>query len=394
MKKTFLILCVLIFGILSQKVFAESSITANIDTHGKHVTVEGTIPGASGVQAVGVLIKKAETVAYINEKTVQNTEQFSFDFDMSESLPPGVYDVVIGTSADAGTYYGKLYYKLSKDKFLSADLDISMSLYTPTLSGTISCTNGKTINLSILNITDGTTVSNETITSQTGIFNLNYTLPSLVSNKEYSILISCFEEDNTLIELNCVIDSSILTTAFTTNISLGNNIQLATSVQSDTLSMLTGETTLVENKTVSFEIPNLVPNASVDISVEGYELMPDTYSDTRTFAVTQNKHLPYFIKANDILGFDNKIIVVEYPHDILHLVDACLFTSAKETAPADLKDLGIKILSVEEGCIQFELSDDFLKKYPLRMVVSGIHFIGIENGEAEIKCAVKDKEEN
>lgn len=117
------------------------------------------------------------------------------------------------------------------------------------------------------------------------------------------------------------------------------------------------------------------------------------YMSTESVNVSANSPLPYFIQAQSVEYISEKTIIVEYPSDVLKLTDACLFTSTKETCPANLENLGINIKSIEDGRIEYEVTSDFFEKYPAKAAVSAVLFDGLTDGTAEITCMVINRQE-
>ena len=82
--------------------------------------------------------------------------------------------------------------------FVDADINININGYTPTVSGTIACTESKIASVSVINTTNNSTIYNETITSEDGVHNVSFTLPSLFNPKEYEVNVTCTDGNKTL----------------------------------------------------------------------------------------------------------------------------------------------------------------------------------------------------
>lgn len=155
--------------------------------------------------------------------------------------------------------------------FMDADVDVVISGYVPKLTGTVSCVEGRTINLSMVNKTDGTTIASDTVTSDDGVFNLNYTLPSLLRAKEYEITVTCLHDQMQLANMAVNIDSSVLALDITGSVSTAKNVSFDTTLKSTNMDLIDQENTFTGSTEVSKTIPNLVAAASVHMTAKGYE---------------------------------------------------------------------------------------------------------------------------
>ncbi len=158
-----------------------------------------------------------------------------------------------------------------RTKFIDADINISLSGYVPSITGTISCTEGKTITINITNVTNNTVVANDTITAGQGDFNLSYTLPSLLNPKEYSVTINCSENDMSLANISVSIDSQLVLVSIDGILTTASNVELELDAASTNTNLIDISETYTGNREVSVNIPNLVPSAAFHLSAQGYE---------------------------------------------------------------------------------------------------------------------------
>ena len=119
----------------------------------------------------------------------------------------------------------------------------------------------------------------------------------------------------------------------------------------------------------------------------------DTYIFTESIAVLENSVIPYFVTMQSVENMIGKTIIIEYPQNVLELLDACLFTSAKETDSVNLINMGIDIKSISDGRIEFELTNEFVKRFPLRVTVASVLFKGLTDGMADITTTVINSQE-
>lgn len=398
MKTKLVILFTLLLILISKVCYAQDLMAVDIVCDGRNVSVSGNLPNISQSEIVTIMVGDLDNIIYINQEYTTESGAFTFTFTVSENLRPGVYNIAIGTNADIPTYYGKVYYRVTQNEFLSADLDVTLSAYVPTLSGTVSCTEGKIASFTVLNLSDNNVICSEEITSDTGIFDLSYTLPSLISGKEYRVVISCKENDITIAEISANIDTSIFAVHMDAAVVVEDNIEIDTHIRTINSNLLNTNNTIKENKTFSANFPNLLPNTAFKIIANGRELVPiqENISDSDNYLykaikavdISENDDVPYFIQVRSVGDLENKIIVVEYPQDKLSLADACVFTSKKETNATNIEYLGINIKSVTDGKVEFAISDNFINNHTNRIVISGLLFEAISDGAADISCKI------
>ena len=167
----------------------------------------------------------------------------------------------------------------AKNEIVNADIYVSLSAYVPTISGAISCADGKVVTLNINNITNNTVIANQTITGEAGNQNISYTLPSLVSSKKYEVIISCTENGNSLAYMSVILDSSILAVNITGTATTANNVDVNASLQTTNTGLVDKNISFTGNKELSTTIPNLLPSASFHLTAVGYETITIPDSD-------------------------------------------------------------------------------------------------------------------
>lgn len=196
----------------------------------------------------------------------------------------------------------------SRTKFMDANVTINISLYTPTVTGTITCESGRTLNVIVRNTTDGTTLFNESITSSDGTFKVNLTLPNLLRKKRIEVsMIGYNSNGRELVNLNAYVAST------TTNLAIGGNVSTATNVVVDAeaktngfdlvdkAGSFSGSTTLQE-----YSIPNLVAIASATLKATGYETVATTSAnDTPYFECDINTHNGDFMRKYTGSSYDS-----------------------------------------------------------------------------------------
>lgn len=216
----------------------------------------------------------------------------------------GAYDFLSAKYMSIGKMTG-----WSRTKFMDANVDINITLYTPKVTGTIVCESGRTLTVVVRNATDSTVLYNETVTSADGTFNVNLTLPSLLRKKRIEVsMIGYNSNGRELVNLNAYVVST------TTSLTIGGTVNTATNVVVDAEAKtngfdlvdksgsFSGSTTLQETS-----IPNLVAVASANLKATGYETVAVTSSatDTPYFECDINTHNGDFMRKYTGSSYDS-----------------------------------------------------------------------------------------
>ncbi len=397
MKTKLIILTSLLLILISKVSYAQDSMSLEIVCDGRNLSVSGKLPDTSQSETVTLMLGNWDDLIYVDQQNTSDNGDFAFAYTMPENRSPGAYDIAVGSSIDIPTYYGKLYYGVTQNDIFTVDLNITLKAYVPTISGTISCSEGKTLEFTVLNITDNNVFSKEEITSEDGTFNLSYTLPSFISGKEYRVLISCKENAATVAEISANIDTSIFFVTVDGEVEVEDNVEIDTHIRTVNTNLINTRTTIKDNKNVSATFPNLLPNTVFKVIANGREVVPiqeELYQTTKSIDISKNDIVPYFVQLKSVENLADKIIVVEYPHDKLNLTDACVFTSVKETHPVYIELLGLNIKSVTDGRVEFVVSDNFIAARDIKIIISGMMFEATKSGAAEITCSISNIEED
>ena len=380
MKNIIKLVLLIVFSCFSVAYAETSEITSAASVTEQTVTISGQISNISASHQVILLVGSTENIIYINQKATQANGAFEFVFSLPDNLPDGSYEYKIGSSADTAVHSGIIEYTsivTEQRKFIEADIDITISGYKPVISGTLYCTEGKTIELNIKNISDNTVLSNETITSEDGVFNISHTLPSLLSTKEYEVSIVCSENNTELANLSAVIDSSILLVDILGTARTADNVSINAQLQSVNTGLSDKNATFTGNESLSVTIPNLVSNASFHLFAEGYETVvvepsepevpvdpepeepvvpePEITEYVHTVNGTANDIFKIIASANNVVSFDDKVYTVEYNDSQIELVS--LFGNEHEDVVAIGKKDNVNILSHQSGVITFKMED-------------------------------------
>ncbi len=207
-----------------------------------------------------------------------------------------------------------------RTKFIDADINISLSGYIPRITGTISCTEGKITTINITNVTNNTVIANDTITAEQGVFNMSYTLPSLLNPKTYAVTINCSENGVNLANISVNIDSKLILVSVDGMLTTASNVELEIDAESTNTDLINKSDTYTGNKELSVTIPNLVASATFHLSAEGYEVTslyptvptvtPPTTSGTPTVSANIANSGRYFTLAGCISSGAGKQITL------------------------------------------------------------------------------------
>lgn len=196
---------------------------------------------------------------------------------------------------DTLTYSGKTdlyerrYFRTSgwltqRVAYADVDLGVKITLYSPKITGTISCEEGKTLTVKVLNTTDNTTIENRTITHADGKVNLSYSLPSLLRSKAYSVEIICVDDSDKTQLLNASVKISTgLTVSGKGTIFTSNNSDVDIHVSTVGTDLIDKQSVIKGAGALGLEIPNILISASAQISATGYENIQVESSDDSTY---------------------------------------------------------------------------------------------------------------
>ena len=195
-------------------VCAQTNIECSYTIEGNTINVTGKVNDINRSCQVTIFVGTVDNIIYLNQKTSESDGSFAFEFALPADLPYGEYDLGIGTNVSQTAYKGTINYVYVPQKidrtFINADMTISINSYVPTISGTLSCIEGKTVSFTIVNITNNTVIAEDVITSADGSYSLSHTLPSLLYNKEYSIQLNCTENGTSNLNFDLNIDSAVI----------------------------------------------------------------------------------------------------------------------------------------------------------------------------------------
>ncbi len=386
MKKFFSI--VLVFSLIYMfivPVQAQADIECSYTTDGYRVNITGRVLNVNTPHMVTLMVGEVGNFVYIDQTTSTSSGEFEFNFSVPETLPEGDYPFKINHQNSNTPYTDVLNYtyieRTITREFVNSDISVNVNGYIPTIQGTLSCIEGKSATISIINTTNNTVIAENTITADDGVYNLNYTLPSLLLGKKYSVTISCLEGNSTLVYVNVAINSAVILVTVSGEIQVADNVRLDAQLQSANIQTLNKSASITANRAISATIPNLVAYMSCDVALQGYETIdnpelnptPDENESVQivsAYNATGEINSMFYLVVNikDIPYLSSHIFTLEYEPAKIELCDACAFTQEIETTLGVIQGTNIEVLLAESGKITFKINEEL----PSNKVSSGV----------------------
>ncbi|MBE7045441.1 MAG: hypothetical protein E7397_07905 [Ruminococcaceae bacterium] len=334
----------------------EITVTSEMTTEG--IRVSGQISEVNTQKQATILVGDPENILYINQLPTDTSGNFCFDFLMPEHIQPGQYPYKIGSDTGAETFSGTLTYTALPtqvvNEFINAQIEARIENYTPSIVGTLSCDEGKTVTIEIQNTTDGTTLANDTITAADGEYQMNYQLPNLIVPKTYTITLICTNAEQTLTTMSLTIDSSTLLVSFSGTVTTANNVTINAQAESTDVTF-NKSTSITGTKTISATIPNLVPNISFYLNAQGAETIlqtPPELSGNITIEKDSDDIFRITARANQLKNPENRIYTLTYDDTQIEVVN--LFGAFPGTNLQTGQKGNVRILQHEPGTIIFK----------------------------------------
>lgn len=308
-------------------VSAASSIECTPTVNGRTVNITGRVTGVSEGKYVALLVgntDKIENIMYLNQTETGENGEFCFDFSMPTKADGGMYEFKVGSNApECPTYTSVLEY-VAQRKFLTADIYVDIKNYTPTISGTLSCSEGKSININITDVTGQTVIADDIISFDNGLYNLSYTLPSLLSARDYTLTILCKEGNETLASMSVTINSSILLVSITGDVTTADDVMIDASVNGGEI--ISKSTNFTGSDSVSATLPNIAANTTIHMSANGFREVkafeePEIQATTYIVNGTSKEKFVVPVSVHNFPVFESKTFKLSYNSDELSIVN-------------------------------------------------------------------------
>ena len=354
-----LIMFCLLFDVSAYAVPPE--IICDTSVNGNKITLTGQIKNSEGSNQVTLLVGEEKNIIYLNQFESMPNGEFNFTFPLASKVSYGNYRYWVGSDTDAPVYNGILYYIPTAQevvkKIFDTDLTVSISGYTPKVTGTILCLEDKSITFEVKNKSDDTVIFSDIITPEDGEHNLSFTFPSLLSPKEYELTLSCRDDGEVITYFSAILDSSILAVNAEATVSTTDDVTIDAQMKTVNTGLLDKETTFTGNKTVSAKIPNLAGSASFNLKAQGYKKeyeipeMIDAPSVIRTFSGKTNDEVYISIGSTAVAALEGKTFKLEYNPDQLQLIS--ILDSNYSSSGESKKNEDIEIISRKNGEVVF-----------------------------------------
>lgn len=405
-------------GVLAYR--KDCHIVCDTAINGLNVNISGCILNGLSTNSVSLLVGDRKNVIYREQTTTTEDGNFDFNFELPAILPSGTYNFTIDTDAGIEPYHGVLIYESTTEviesQFFDGNIIVSVSGYVPTILGNVSCIDGKEINFDVINSSDNTVIAQDTVTSEDGIYNLNYVLPSLITGKDYAVTINCKNETKSLFRVDVEINSSIILVSVNGDIQVADNVKLETNVQTTNSDLINKSATITSNESISTTIPNLVANMSCYVTLRGYESVivdnnpepgpePDPEPDPEplpdadeTFQTIETEYPVeggvgsldrVMVNISNVPMLHEKVFTINYDSTCLELIDVCSFTNTKELSTGSIVGTHIEILSVEDGQVRFKINKTFSDKVVTSGVINMMTFKKLNAEEVVITSKVE-----
>lgn len=387
--KKILLLSIITILMSFNTVFAENCyIICDTEVNGTEVTVNGQIQNATGSNQVALMVGEPENIKYIDQATTSANGEFLFDFKLWENVPKDGYNFKIGSDSGADVYIGKLYDMSNltavNNKFVAADLNITINSYVPEIWGEIYCLDDTETTLKITNKTDNAIIAEETFISEGNVYYPSYTLPSLLSRKEYEItVISKDANNNILADMSVILDAKILSVDVTGEASTASDVVIDAQLKSTNTGLIDKETSFTGNKVVDVTVPNIMSNASFEFFVDGYKTVyvdkDSVYSGDYELTVTGEEEIPLFDVSVNVFNLDSisdKTFTVEYPTPYLYLHSVEIFSN-------------ITVIENKPGILKFKVNESIPENKLLTKTVNILKFYSTTAGTYTIDCGIQ-----
>lgn len=295
---------------------------------GNKISVNGLLTSGGGKEVTIYVTNPQGQLSYINQKTINSDGSYCFEFPLTYNVTDGSYTAMIGgTDSSLSRVMAFDYYaqsipeqddtvdpnfanaeKISDELFFDSDITVSLSSYIPQISGSIKCEHGIAVDIDIVNTTDNTVIAEDTIVYSDTPEQINYTLPSLISAKDYKITVTAYNNAGTLATVDVDIDTSLILLTIDGMIDVKNGVHLDGSFKSQNTELIDKEVYVGADRTLSFTIPNLISNASCNLKLKGY--WSYTEDDITEIVSTKNPQLYNALKtARPTLDSDSDGII-------------------------------------------------------------------------------------
>lgn len=361
MKRKIIMACIIMIYLITCScwVQAESVIQSAVEIEGENVRISGQISEVYEKKQVALFVGERKKILYLDQNTSSEDGCFEFQFQLPENLEAGNYTYNVGSDSGAQYFSGILNYpgKKVKTRLVNADFLVNISGYVPQITGSIQSLSGTTTELRIENITDQYLIANDVFREGSGLCEVSYTLPSLLSAKKYRVSVVCHEGEREIIVSNLMISSRSVLVSAEGNVDLKSaEASVDLHIRSNQTGLIDKSKTFAESGAMSLSIPNIVRNTSYSLSIQGYEnrfSSPKAIAAEYKFTGGEEQEIKVIARAKNMVSFFDKKFVLSYSPEEVEAVSFCGLSDKKDLSNRRIGQ--IEILSHETGTIVFKV---------------------------------------
>ncbi len=265
---------------------------------------------------ISLIFKDAsKNIIYVNQAKSAPDGKFLFRFTPQTAMNDNeVYTAIIGCSGT--TYSEKLEFEYSDIKnileqeqeqgeadriiykdseCINLNLILTMRNYVPTISGSISAQPGCYANISLEDVDDAYTTIVGWYSDKPEPTAISYTFPSITKSQRYNFRIT----GSGGLDMSVRVDASILISALTHNMSLGDGAYIDLNIKSSDIEFLNITRRYTDYHSNSFVFPSVLPNGTYEVNA--------TFVNTYTEDDINNVHK----STNENLY---NALISKYPH--------------------------------------------------------------------------------
>lgn len=352
----------------AQAVAAESaepvkSISCTVDTSRDVIYITGQISNANGRNEVTLLVgEDAYHALYLNQTTSDSNGAFAFAFQLPPDLPSGNYPYSVGSNSGAALFQSTFMYEGKKEykTFVDANFEIEINGYVPTVSGTISCPENASAVYRVINVTDNTTVAEDTVAATDGTVAVQFTLPSLLNSKTYTLALSFVDGSVTLGGMNITLKTASWKVDIDGTITVQNGAKLQAHVKSLNSGLIDKTAEITAKKEIHTAVPNVIASTRYQLSMQGYAYLaasvPELGDAEYTITGNANDQAVIVATASNIRDFSGRTFVLQYQPTQIRPVSVFGFCADNAVGTGSRGD--VTVLRCEDGEIEFSVARD------------------------------------
>ena len=276
-------------------------IDCTVNTFDEYVDLWIWLVGKPEIRAsFELVIKDEDKIIYTDTSGGAYGDGGAILFMMPKTVPSGEYEMIITeTLNNSEPYYGTLNYVNPyaeiDENFVNAEINIDIINYVPKIVCNVSCINEKTVNFVAVNLSDDKIVLEDTVTQEDDNYSLTYTLPSLITGKDYTVTISCTDNEKMLFSINVEINPSIILVSVSGDVQVSDSVRLDVRAKTTDSDLIDKSASFTTDQSFSLTIPNVVANAFCSINLHGYQTIETTEEHNNGSIITARTINPDYL---------------------------------------------------------------------------------------------------